>query len=374
MADLTKKLNEKLPFGRKVSWIALCLLILWLTWVSTIVYVVTDNWYDPTREPGIITNYNTWLQARHARNHVQETILFFGGDVMLARHVQVLHEACGDYTCAWNGIAEDFSAADFAMVNLESPFSDSGPYPTEGFTFKVKPDGMSGMEFAGIDAVWLANNHFGNGDIYGMSYTLQILAERSIAYVGAGQNSTQAYQGMLYTLPEVTLGFVNQSYDVSWYKASASTPGIATYDLDKLAASIRELRSQGADIVIATFHGGIEYVREPDEYQIEFAHAAIDAGADLVVGHHPHWVQQMEVYKQKYIFYSLGNLIFDQNWSKETSQGLVLKVDVKNRQINSIELKPVIIEDNFRPRWASEEESIQILNPAGIKNMLFPKS
>ena len=108
-------------------------------------------------------------------------------------------------------------------------------------------------------------------------------------------------------------------------------------------------------------HSGTEYVNDPNKRQIEFAHNAIDFGADLIIGHHPHVVQTIEKYKDKYIFYSLGNFIFDQMWSQETKEGLIVKfIFEKNKNIQ-FSIIPIVIEDYSQPRLANEEESTKIL-------------
>jgi poly-gamma-glutamate synthesis protein (capsule biosynthesis protein) len=108
-------------------------------------------------------------------------------------------------------------------------------------------------------------------------------------------------------------------------------------------------------------HAGIEYAGKPNNSQINFAHAAIDAGADLVTGHHPHVVQTLEKYKGKYIFYSLGNFVFDQPQLEETKEGLAVKIYFAKNGISKISLLPVVIENLAQPRMANENEATKIL-------------
>ncbi len=360
MVELVKKLNASLPFGRKAKEIFLTALLIWFLGVIFQFYVVFN----------VLAESREYLQMARSLSVVnfhsasREYILVFGGDVMLARHVQEIQEQKGSFVCAFAGIADYFSQADLAVVNLESPLTDKGPYPRAGFIFKAKPENIAGLKAAGIDAVFLANNHFGNAGLYGMDFTFQFLSGHGIEFVGAGQNKSEAYQGKIVTVGDLQVGLINQSYNVPYYAATDKKPGIAVLNLKQLEQEILASKNKGADIIVASLHGGIEYVRYPNQEQIAFAHTAIDAGADVVIGHHPHWIQTIEKYKGKYIFYSLGNLIFDQNWSRETSEGLVVAVKVKDKKIVGFELKPVIIEDNFRPRFASREEAEQIL--AGI--------
>lgn len=358
MGELVKKLNERLPFGKKSKTIFLVLLVSWSVWF--VVFVYSQLFLSWSTNSSAVSQQKKSITSNKQKILNQYTLVF-GGDVMLARHVQERQIEKGNFACAFSNIADYFSRADLAVVNLESPLTDKGPYPKSGFIFKAREENIAGLKSAGIDAVFLANNHFGDAGSYGMDFTFQFLSGEGIEFVGAGQNRSEAYQGKIIQVGSLRVGLVNQSYNVPYYAATDKKPGIAVLDLDKLKQSILELRSQGADIIIASLHGGIEYVRNPNQEQVAFAHSAIDAGADLVIGHHPHWIQTIEKYKGRYIFYSLGNLIFDQNWSQETSEGLVVAVKVKNKKITGFELKPVIIEDNFRPRFASQQEAEQIL-------------
>ncbi len=366
MEEQDKKSPVKLRCGRKfriliISFLLLMVAILFVT----VFYKLKPNNTKINLSVQINNNQSLSENKSELINEVEfeenEYILIFGGDVMLGRHVQQLQEKNGGYLSAWENIASEFSTADLAIINLESPFSDRLPYPTEGFVFKAKPKNIDGLLVAGIDVVHLANNHFGNAGVYGMNYTFDILKENNIEYVGAGKNLLEAYQSKIIKIDDLSIGLVGQGYNVSWYRAGRDTPGIAVLDQEKLSVEIENLKEQKADIIIAMFHGGVEYITKPNQDQILFAHTAVEAGADLVVGHHPHWVQEIEEYQDKYIFYSLGNLIFDQNWSKETSRGLVLQVNITNKKIIGYELKPVVIENNFKPRWADENESQEIL-------------
>ena len=294
--------------------------------------------------------------------------VIFGGDVMLARHVQTIQQDSGSFLTAWENIADVFRSADIAVVNLESPFSEQGPYPDEGFFFKARPENIDGLNFTGIDLASLANNHFGNAGIAGAEFTFQHLQDNNIQYVGAGYTEKEAYEGIVIERNGISTGFLAQSYDAG-FQAVADNTGMAIIDIEKLTNSIYELKKQGADLVVAIFHGGIEYISYPNWQQKEFAYAAIDAGADFVIGHHPHWIQDIEKYNDKYIFYSLGNLIFDQNWSRETSEGLVLQARLEKGGIKSFSLLPILIEENFQPRFVDLEEE-DFVSLEKIKNDL----
>lgn len=157
-------------------------------------------------------------------------------------------------------------------------------------------------------------------------------------------------------------------------------------DLEHLRASLAKMKPM-ADFVVVTMHAGIEYKRQPHRTQVSFARAAIDNGADLVVGVHPHWIQTIEQYRGKYIFYSLGNFIFDQGRQADTRQGLALRVVLRQKQVSGqdpahartvsstvwldrIELVPVVIE-NCVPRQADDKEVAVILRKIGVTEKIL---
>ncbi len=286
----------------------------------------------------------------------KETVITFGGDVMLSRVVGQKMVKYNDYTWSFKNIADVFSSADLAVVNLESPFSISKNYtvPTGSFLFNVDPRAMAGLKLAGIDLVDLANNHFGNMGQKGMSATMKILTSSTIGYVGAGINEIEAASPKIFTINNIKFGFLAYGYPNDGTVAGQNSPGLATMDLIKAKKEIQKLKME-ADVVVVMMHAGTEYTAEANWQQKEFAHGVIDAGADLVIGHHPHWVQKMETYHGKPILYSLGNLIFDQMWSQTTREGMIARTYFKNNKLEKIEFLPIEIEDYGQPKLVSDE-------------------
>lgn len=138
-------------------------------------------------------------------------------------------------------------------------------------------------------------------------------------------------------------------------------------DTKNLAIAVKRAREQ-ADYVVVSMHAGQEYTREPTTLQKDFARAAIDFGADIVIGGHPHWTQGIESYKGKYIFYSLGNFIFDQDFSLETMTGLALHIFLEKNtttRLTRVELHPILIENLGQPRLLSGEAKIKALADIG---------
>lgn len=186
----------------------------------------------------------------------------------------------------------------------------------------------------------------------------------------------EAWQPRIYKVKNIKIGFIAASY------ASINDGGVfkndyvaRIEDLDRLKKAVQELDLE-ADLIVVSMHAGKEDTFKVDDSQRSFARSAIEAGADLVIGHHPHWIQPVEVYKGKFIFYSLGNFIFDQR-NENNREGLAIKVVVQKRKIDEpnsksvtrvkcVELIPVIIENFSTPREASSEESRKILAKIGI--------
>ncbi len=284
-------------------------------------------------------------------------VLIFGGDVMLSRTVNAKMSAYQDYAWPFREIASTTSVADVTIFNLESPFLKEADYrvPTGSFLFKANPQAIDGLLLAGTDIVSLANNHMLNMGRQGLEDTISLLSDHGIATVGAGRDEETARQGYLIERDGWKIAFLAYAYPNDNSVATDQRPGIATMDTDKLVADIIRWRQQ-ADLVIILMHAGTEYVAQPGVEQKAFARAAITAGADVVIGHHPHWPQSWEIYQGKPIFYSLGNLVFDQMWSGATSQGLLARLVFQSDLSGQAELIPVVIKDYGQAQlWPDDE-------------------
>ncbi len=310
---------------------------------------------------------------RHATTHISNlkpTTLFFAGDIMLSRNVDRKMTEANDFTLPFQKVADFIKNADIAFANLESPFNDTGHHFVDGsLVFNADPKSVQGLTFAGLDVLSTANNHAFDQGQKGIDFTLNLLAQNNIVPIGTGSD---CHDGQIVTKNNTKFGFLAYSYTALNDGGKSSSPEVCNFnDLSKLKQDILGLKSHGANIVIVNMHAGIEYTRKPTEAQIKFAHTAIDAGADLVIGEHPHWIQTVEQYQGKWIFYSLGNFVFDQMFSQETKEGLTLSISYHKDQIQKIELKPVIIEDYCCPRWANPDETSAILKKMGLTDPII---
>lgn len=262
----------------------------------------------------------------------RRTVIVAGGDAMLARNVAIRARAQKDAAWPFRLIAPVFASADIAFLNLETPFSDKGPLQLRGMIFKAEPEMIDGLKLAGIDIVSTANNHARDQRSYGVEFTLDHLAEHGILAVGTGKTEEEAHAGQVIERNGTRFGFLAYTYDANNGNHKDTDPRIAVLDIDRMRTDIATLRIK-ADVIIVSMHAGTEYDLKPNKQQIEFARAAIDAGAAAVIGHHPHVRQPMEWYKDAPIFYSLGNLVFDQFQRTETQIGSLAELTFEGSRL-----------------------------------------
>ncbi len=273
---------------------------------------------------------NTIKVEPQAEIEEKEKTLIFTGDIMLSRQVNSKMETFNDYAWPFLKIADFLNEADIVIANLESPFlknAKSYRVDTGSFSFKANPLAVAGLNLANIKVISLANNHTINQGKQGIIDTIEVLEENNIKYTGAGLNEEEARKPAIIIDGEDTFAFLSYAYPNDYSLATESSHGLAGMDIEKMEADIEKLKqAENIDLIVVLMHAGTEYTLKPNWQQKEFAKAAIDAGADIVVGHHPHWPQTFEFYNNKPIIYSLGNFVFDQMWSTETRQGLMLKL------------------------------------------------
>lgn len=300
-----------------------------------------------------ISKTETQINQRELKEEESNNVLVAVGDIMLSRHVGAKIRAAKDNRLPFLKTANILQNADITFANLESPFNNKGEIVTKGMVFKAEPETIEGLVYAGIDIVSLANNHFGDQKIAGMDFTFKHLENNKIQFVGAGKNEIQAREPKIIEKNGVKFAFLayadSSSMTPTSYAATATKPGVAWLEEEKLVNDIKNAKSK-SDIVVVSLHWGTEYQQMPNERQISLGRKAIDAGALLVLGHHPHVVQPYEKYKNGYIFYSLGNFVFDQMWSEKTRQGEIAKIYFKGKRIEKVEIIPVTIYDYNQPR------------------------
>lgn len=201
----------------------------------------------------------------------------------------------GDYSYFLSGVSDVFYNDDLTIVNMEGTLSDNGSRADKTYAFRGKPEYINVLSLGSVEACNLANNH--SRDYGEISYTDTIfhLDNAGIINFGLDRTTVREINGIKVGL----VGVYELPYGMSC--------------LDKLLTRIEEVKEEGAELIICNFHWGTERIYYPEDIQINLAHAAIDNGADLVIGHHPHVLQGIEEYKGKFICYSLGNFCFGGN-------------------------------------------------------------
>jgi len=228
------------------------------------------------------------------------------GDVMLDRSVwRVIQE--NGFQSILAKVRDDLRAADITLANLECPLATSGPHAPRDCIFRSDPRAVDVLLDGGIDVVTVANNHSLDAGVAGLRSTLDHLDAAGVAYCGAARERDAAWEPCVFEVNDVRLGFVGCT-DLSFQHGSWAKVDDAT---TKFAERIRSAKEK-CDLLVVTIHWGNEYQTVPTERQRKVARAAVDAGADLVVGHHPHTLQGIGSYKGAPILYSAGNFVFDQ--------------------------------------------------------------
>lgn len=312
------------------------------------------------------------------------------GDIMLGRQLSVDMQKTSDYTLPFQNIAAPLAQADIAFGNFEGAFCAAPPWPTSGMIFRIRPENVQSLLAAGIDVVSVANNHAGDGGDACIAFTLEHLQANGIGAAGAGNTYADAHAPAMIERKGVKFAFLAYTYaerndrepDLSGAecqlkpappsKARSKTQGpvIAGRNPENVRRDV-QAALQRADVVIISLHDGAEYMPSVAKETEEFAHAAIDAGAAAVLGHHPHVPQRVEQYKDGWIFYSLGNFVFQQNTPPAVKHALMARLTFTGKTITQVEALPATIETFARPRPATEEEAAKILARVGLKQSLL---
>jgi hypothetical protein len=318
---------------------------------------------SPSAPIGTVDAVKAFAAAVQAAAPPSYNVLFLG-DIIQGRTVHTQMVAHNDFQLPFRKVAPFTTTADLTLADNECDYSDTIPNPVDHdpmtFSFITKTAAADGLKLAGIRAVSLANNHSMNTGRQGLLDTIDALDARGILHTGAGKDLATAREPVIITvkgLKIAMLGYngVSAIYDGATDRSAGTVPmdvNILTEDMAKAKAS--------ADVVIPFFHWSVEYTSVPTNEQVKFAHAAIDMGAAIVIGSHPHWVQATEIYQGKQIIYSLGNFVFDQEWSIETKQGTMAELLFRGNRVVGVRLTPILITDYSTPHIATPAEAAPI--------------
>lgn len=282
--------------------------------------------------------------------------LMFVGDIMLSRGVEyaIEKQGNGDFKFPFLKIADFLKKANILFGNLEGPISDKGKRVGSIYSFRDDPKAIEGLTFSGFNILSIANNHIFDYGRSAMEDTFSRLKDGGIDYVGGGFSEAEAHAPVIKEIKGAKIAFLAYTnLGSEYWSAKGENSGINWLDGKNLKEDIA-LAKKDADLVIVSMHFGDEYQDSPNSEQKLISHSAIDFGADLVIGHHPHVIQPIEEYKGKYIAYSLGNFVFDQGFSEKTMKGLLLKVLVENKKIKKIIPVEIKINQFFQPEIVNE--------------------
>jgi len=264
-----------------------------------------------------------------------------GGDVMTGR--AVAWKFHNDVTQAFENLGQGvFSNQTLDIVNLEGPISSTdfqaNPTP-DNLIFNFPPQTIDALKYLGVNAVSQANNHSFNQGKAGFEETKKLLEDAKITPIGS-----------------------QTEYDISRFGSGAKKLSIITINLledhSDFTGIIADEKKAG-NIVLVFPHWGSEYEETHNQSQANAAHSWIDAGADIIIGSHPHVVQDAEIYNSKPIIYSLGNLIFDQTFSTPTQEGLIVKGSIVDKNL-TLEFLPTKIK-NYQVQLKDGEEKSQAI-------------
>jgi len=264
------------------------------------------------------------------------------GDIMLGdRTRKIIREEGLEYPFA--GVAPLLQRSEIVFGNLEGPLAREAEKTKRNFSYRVNPKRATALVHANINVVTLANNHLTDCGRDGVLETLEVLTAAGVASVGAGENAQAAHRPVILRAGRWRVGVLGYY----WNRRTAATselPGSAIDTSENLRADIGDLRKR-VDRVVVEFHWGIPYQREPLPEDRAKARLAVDYGADVVVGHHPHVIQPMEIYRGCPIFYSVGNFTFGSGnslaeglmvgfrFEEETTEVQIYPIYVKNRDL-----------------------------------------
>ncbi len=295
------------------------------------------------------------------------------GDIMLGHRAEPYLEKEGpDYF--FRNVLPVLRQASLVIGNLECPLSSRGTaVDNKKFTLRARPDAVQALKAAGLRVATLANNHVMDFGPLALEDTLTTLSDNGILFTGAGMNLDDARAPALVRVGGKTIAFLAYSltFPLEFY-ASRSRPGTAPGYRDYVREDIEKVRPQ-ADLVVVSFHWGAELAPAAKDYQRALGREAIDWGADVVLGHHPHVLQELELYKGRLIAYSLGNFVFGSE-SDKTNTSIILLCTFKGKSLARVEAVPLDV-NNYRvayqPRILSGRPATRLLDDINAASAKF---
>lgn len=295
------------------------------------------------------------------------TELIFTGSIVPARCVQAKIDEVGNADYLYENIIDITQKAHITVGTLNAALSDYPPSTgcVQTFVLVGKPENADALAAAGFDVMSVATNHIKNCGLYDCGDraffdTLANLERVAIQPVGGGENLSEALLPVVIPANGIRFGFISLGEIEALAFASDSEPGIAVLTDDNLKSAIAGAR-EVSDVVIVLPHWGSDYSFTPNYRQLHFAEVAVEAGADLVIGNHAHVIQGMKEIDGVPIYYGLGSFVFDQDWSLETQQGIIVRILFEGTRITGEEVIPIHIDGDGQVHLPEMEEAAEIL-------------
>jgi poly-gamma-glutamate synthesis protein (capsule biosynthesis protein) len=296
------------------------------------------------------------------------------GDVMLAR--RVAEAAGGDHDLQLRATRARLRAADLTVGNLESTLSRAGRPTQGGDSFAADPAVAGALADAGFDVLGLANNHAGDFGPVALRETVRRLERGGLSTFGAGRDLAAAREPSVARVGGTTFGFlgfnaIGETPEAGPGRTGAVAvsmpPRTGPLDARELARFLRDVRAldRRVDVVVALPHWGTQYTNVPEPVQRRVARSLVAAGADLVVGGHPHWVQGASMVDDALVVHSLGNFVFDMDFMAETMVGVVLETTWWGDRLVGAEMVPYRMDASFTPRFVSWRDGLPTLRLLG---------
>ena len=285
-----------------------------------------------------------------------------GGDVNMGR-LTGQNILAGDIDFPFRYIADTLKNADITFVNLESQLADLGgetESPTSEYRFAGPPDGAVSLANAGIDIVSVANNHMWDYGKAKLKETLDNLRNNEVLYVGASMDGNKRFDPAVLEIRGKKIAFLAMTNLLNGYENVGADDYISFQNPDAIVAEIEKLKVRSdIDWILVSLHSGAEYIEKPTQNTVNLAKRFIDAGADAILGHHPHVPLPIDVYNKKPIFYSLGNFAFWQPFGFWTENSFLAKLILEKPHEVKYEIIP--IDAGWQPELLTDEESINKL-------------